>query len=133
MMNPGLPHNEEALPAIPKERDYPQTAEGAKDYARDFGEWLRTYIDRRNKHREVAIDMLAGQVVENTADLARGEHRPGWVQVQMGLLRNDIAALLDDNKGIRRRQWWVLTASVSALLSLLVVLAAEVIRSGAGS
>lgn len=121
-----------ALPPTPRERDYDRTVDGALDFARDLNEWIKAYIDVRNKHRQAAIDQLAQSVYENTADLTRGDIRPGWVQVQVGLLRGDIAALLEDNRGIRRRQWWVFTSSASALISLLVVLAAQVLHAKGG-
>lgn len=117
------------LPEIPRERDYPETARGSIDFARDIGEWMRFYIDKRNEHRRAAIDMLATSVGEALADLERGDRRPGWVQVQVTLLRADIAALSEENRSIRRRQWAVIITSIGAMMSLVVSLTVEVLRA----
>lgn len=114
---------------IPRERDFPDTPEGAKDFTREFAEWVRSYIDVRNKHRQAAIDTLAREVQSNTADLMRGDIRPGWVQVQIALMMADIKALSEDNKGIRRRQWAVVIIGISTLIGLVTTLAVEVLRA----
>lgn len=118
------------LPPIPKERDYPHTAEGAIDFARDLSEWMRAYIDKRNDHRKAAMEQMAREISTNSVDLMRGDVRPGWVQVQIVLLRAELAALFEDSKRIRSYLKWAIFTSASALVSLLMFLVGQIILRG---
>lgn len=131
------------LPPIPKERDYAQTAEGAKQYARDLSEWQRSYTDATDDHRKRGVDTWTrefGQLVaQHEVDLQPGTTaRPGWVARDIQSVREqherfmdqvaeDNQALLKDNERVRRYLKWSVITSASALISLAAFLAGQLI------
>lgn len=134
------------LPPIPKERDYPQTPQGAMEYARDLSEWLRNYTDATDDHRKRGVETWTEQygqlVAQHETDLQPGTvPRPGWVARDIQSVREalerfvdqvaeDNQALVDDNKRIRSYLKWAILTSASALVSLLVFLAGQFVVKG---
>lgn len=118
---------DEPLPLQPRPQDYTDS----KEYARDLGEWLVRYIEKRNAHRSASIKMVADETALNSIDLTRGMARPGWVHTEIEGLKEDNRALLEDNKSLRRRQTWLLVTAALALVSLVTTLTAFIIQTGA--
>lgn len=131
------------LTPIPKERDYADSADGAKQYARDLSEWLRSYTDATDDHRKKGVEMWTkefGQLVaQHEVDLQPGTTpRPGWVARDIQAVRDqlerfvdqvaeDNQALLADNNKIRGYFKWSILTSASALISLAAFLAGQLI------
>lgn len=148
------------LPPMPRPRDYPETVEGAVEYATELASWLRGYVDAVDTHRKGSVETWTKEfglmVTQHEVDLAPAtEPRPGWVardidQVRDEALRaaaaveaaldafkkqdeKDKAALIKDNKRVRSYLLWSIITSASALVSLAGFLAGQLILKGAGA
>lgn len=148
------------LPPMPKARDFPDTVEGAVDYATEVAAWLRGYVDAVDTHRKGSVETWAKEygvmVAQHEVDLMpHGSHRPGWVARDLNAIRDeairaaegveealvafkkqdekDKAALLMDNKRVRSYLLWSIITSASALISLVGFLAGQLILKGAGA
>lgn len=134
------------LQPFPKERDYPNTAEGAMDFARDIGEWMRLYTDLTDKHRRGSVDMWVkefGQLVKDSHDDLRppSAARPGWVAVAFREVNNhldsfidqvatDNIALLKDNDSIRQEIKWFKRIALTTLISFAAFVTQQLIQRG---
>lgn len=134
------------LPPFPRERDYPGTAQGAMDFARDIGEWMRTYTDLTDKHRRSSVEMWTkefGNIVkENHDDLQPpNAARPGWVAVAfretqthlenfIEQVARDNIALLEDNDSIRQEIKWFKRIALTTLISFAVYVTQQLVQNG---
>lgn len=130
------------IPPPPKERDYPQDSGGGFAYTRDAIEWLQGYVDATDDHRKDSFDMVGNIVHEHEAALLPESSRnPGWVANAIVDIRavhdrfvaqvaEDNAALLEDNRRIRKQLKWQNGLALTALVSMLIFLGQQLIVKG---
>ena len=106
------------LGPIPARGQYPDVS----DYAFALFAWLRDYVDRRNRHRQVAIEMQADAVARHEAALIRDVANPGWVKVALDSQAEDTKVLAEAIKSQNRKLNAIFVTLFSTLVTLLTIL-----------
>lgn len=127
------------VPAPPKERDYPQDSGGGFAYTRDALDWLQNYVDATDDHRKDNMETALSPVADHEAALMpESAKNPGWVANAVADIRavhlrfvaqvaEDNAALLEDNKRIRKQLRWQNGLALTSLVAMLLFLGQQLI------